>query len=253
MELKLDFKKLPNKKAVLEFVESLKLVFFPELCKCEDSKKAMVMAKANYLIGITNSQDKLDEFFSNIPVLKDLFAKDIQITFDSDPSCDCYEEIVSSFPGFTATFYHRIAYILYNQGFKTEARLISEEAHFKTGIDIHPGAKIGEYFFIDHGTGIVIGETTVIGEHVKIYQGVTLGGISLSKGQRLKGEKRHPTIGNYVTIYSGASILGGDVTIGDNVVVGSNVFLTKSVPSNRRVVISEPKLIVIEKKIHNSK
>jgi len=248
MELKLDFKKLPNKKAVLDFVDSLKLVFFPELCKCEDSKKAMIMARANYLIGIANSNEKLEEFFSYIPKLKDLFSKDIQITFDSDPSCDGYEEIVSSFPGFTATFYHRIAHILYKQGCKTEARLISEEAHFRTGIDIHPGAQIGEYFFIDHGTGIVIGETTIIGNHVKIYQGVTLGGISLAKGQRLKGEKRHPTIGNYVTIYSGASILGGDIEIGNNVVIGSNVFLTKSVPSNRKVVISEPELLVLKKK-----
>ena len=248
MELNLDFKKLPNKKAVLDFINSLKLVFFPKLCKCEDTQKAMVMAKANYLIGITNSPDKSKEFFSYIPKLRELFAKDIEITFDSDPSCNCREEIISAYPGFIATFYHRIAHILYQQDFKTEARLISEEAHFLTGIDIHPGAQIGEYFFIDHGTGIVIGETTVIGEHVKMYQGVTLGGISLAKGQRLKGQKRHPTIGNYVTIYSGASILGGDVAIGNNVVIGSNVFLTKSVPSNRKVVLSEPKLIVIKNK-----
>lgn len=248
MELGLDFKKLPNKKTVLEFMDALKLIFFPHFCNCHDPEKALIIAKAKYLTGISKSREKEEEFFSKIDELDKLFEKDLIITYDSDPSCDGYEEIISSFPGFTATFYHRIAHIIYNQGCKIEARLISEEAHLLTGIDIHPGATIGEYFFIDHGTGIVIGETTVIGHHVKIYQGVTLGGISLAKGQRLKGEKRHPTIKNYVTIYSGASILGGDVVVGDNVVIGSNVFLMDSVPSNRKVVIPKPELLVLHKK-----
>ena len=139
-------------------------------------------------------------------------------------------------------------HILYELKIPLIPRMMSEYAHSKTGIDIHPGANIGNYFFIDHGTGIVIGETTLIGERVKIYQGVTLGALSLTDGQRLKGSKRHPTIGNNVTIYSGASILGGDTVIGDNVTIGSSVFLTYSVPSSMKVINKAPELILKEKK-----
>jgi len=122
-------------------------------------------------------------------------------------------------------------------------RIMTEYAHSLTGIDIHPGATIGRYFFIDHGTGIVIGETTIIGEHVKIYQGVTLGGISTRKGQQLKGVKRHPTIGDYVTIYSGTSVLGGDTVIGDGVTIGGNAFIVKSIPAGYKVSIKNPELV----------
>lgn len=167
--------------------------------------------------------------------------------YESDPAADSEEEIEAVYPGFKAIFYHRIAHIFYDLGFPFEARIISEEAHFLTGIDIHPGAKIGTPFFIDHGTGIVIGETTIIGNYVKLYQGVTLGALSLSKGHTLKGRKRHPTIGDRVTIYSGASILGGNVTIGNDVVIGSNVFLTKSIPDCYKVAIGEPTLVLIKK------
>jgi len=247
--LELDFKIIPDKQEVLQFIDSLKLIFFPGLKKCRDPKIAYIKAKALYFTSIINNNNKQDEFFKKIEILKDVFMKDIQFTFEGDPACDAPEEIVSSYPGFTATFYYRIAHILYNQGFNIIARLISEEAHFLTGIDIHPGATIGEYFMIDHGTGVVIGETSVIGHHVKIYQGVTLGGVSTAKGQGIKGKKRQPTIGNYVTIYAGASILGGDVYISDNVVIGANVMLLDSVPENTKVTISKPKLIHTVKKI----
>lgn len=246
----LDFSVMPNKSEVLKFIESLKLIFFPGFCKCHDEKLAYIKAKSLYLTAIINNNNKQDEFFKQLELLKEVFNKDISFTFEGDPACDAPEEIVSSYPGFTATFHYRIAHILYKQGFNIIARLISEEAHFLTGIDIHPGATIDEYFMIDHGTGVVIGETSIIGHHVKIYQGVTLGGVSTAKGQGIKGIKRQPTIGNHVTIYAGASILGGDVVIGNNVVIGANVMLLDSVPENTRVTISKPKLIHTTKKIY---
>ena len=134
---------------------------------------------------------------------------------------------------------YRIAHYLYEKGIPYIPRIMSEYAHSMTGIDIHPGARIGSYFFIDHGTGIVIGETSIIGEHVRIYQGVTLGALSLGRGQKLKGLKRHPTIGNNVTIYSGASILGGDTIIGDNVIIGSNTYILESVVDNMIVRLNK--------------
>ncbi|MPM90276.1 Serine acetyltransferase [bioreactor metagenome] len=172
------------------------------------------------------------------------------MTFESDPACESKKEIILTYPGFYAIFVHRIAHELYKLGVPLVPRIMAEIAHSKTGIDIHPGATIGEYFFIDHGTGIVIGETAVVGHHVKIYQGVTLGAISLSAGRKMRGEKRHPTIGDYVTIYSGASILGGDTIIGNNVTIGSSVFLTRSVEPNMRVVNKEPELILKGKEIN---
>ena len=165
---------------------------------------------------------------------------------ESDPAVDSEEEVILAYPGFKAIAYHRVAHILDALGYKLQARMMSEEAHSLTGIDIHPGANIGESFFIDHGTGIVVGETTIIGKNVRLYQGVTLGAMSLSKGSKMKGIKRHPTIGSNVTIYAGASILG-DINIGDNVTIGSNVFLTDDIPSNTRVTIGKPELI-FEKK-----
>lgn len=246
--MELDCKKFPNKKEILLFVECLKNYFYPCLFKEDVAKdKELEMAKALYKNNISDNQENIDEFFSHMDELSSIFDKDIVATFEGDPAADSYEEIVAVYPGFAATFYHRIAHLLYLQNFQIEARLISEEAHIITGIDIHPGATIGEYLMIDHGTGIVIGETTIIGNHVRIYQGVTLGALSLSGGHKLKNTKRHPTIGNNVTIYSGASILGGEAVIGDNVIIGSNVFLTESVPSNRKVMIKKPDLIVIEK------
>lgn len=244
MELKYD--KLPNKKGILAFVDCLKRVFYPKLFgKNVDIKKEI--EKAKYFYSKYISKSTLSTFFLKIDYLKDMYDKDVEAIFDGDPAADSIAEIISTYPGFTAIFYYRIAHIIYELQQPIVARIISEEAHFLTGIDIHPGATIGEHFMIDHGTGIVIGETTTIGSNVRIYQGVTLGALSLSDGHKLKNIKRHPTIGNNVIIYSGASILGGECVIGDNVVVGSNVFLTESVQSNTKVTIKKPDLILINK------
>lgn len=182
--------------------------------------------------------------------IKEELKKDLEFFFDSDPAANTIEEIKDAYPGFLAISYHRIAHPLYLMGYKVESRYISEQAHKLTGIDIHSGAKIGVPFFIDHGTGIVIGETSIVGERVKIYQGVTLGALSLSRGHTLKGTKRHPTIGNDVTIYSGASVLG-DIIIGDDVVLGSNVFITEDIPSHTKVTISKP-VLVFKNKYENN-
>ncbi|MDR2110789.1 MAG: serine acetyltransferase, partial [Spirochaetaceae bacterium] len=152
------------------------------------------------------------------------------------------DEIISSYPGIHAITVYRLAHTLYELDVPLIPRIMAEHAHGVTGIDIHPGARIGHHFFIDHGTGIVIGETTIIGNHVKIYQGVTLGGLSTRGGQALKGTKRHPTIEDHVTIYSGASIFGGDTVIGEGVVIGSNAFITRSVPEKTRVSVKNPEL-----------
>lgn len=172
--------------------------------------------------------------------------EDLQFFFDSDPAANSLDEIILSYPGFLAISYYRIAHPLYLLGYRVESRFIAEQAHKITGIDIHPGAEIGVPFFIDHGTGIVIGETAIVGKRVKIYQGVTLGALSLSKGHTLKGTKRHPTVGDDVTIYSGASILG-DIKVEDDVVLGSNVFITEDIPSHTKVTISKPVLVYIKK------
>ena len=175
-----------------------------------------------------------------------MLKEDLDFFLDSDPAVDSKEEVILAYPGYKAITYYRIAHELYKLGIKLPARIITEEAHKLTGIDIHPGAQIAHPFFIDHGTGIVIGETAILGHHVKMYQGVTLGALSLAKGKRMHDIKRHPTIGNYVTIYSNASILG-DVTIGNNVTIGGNVFLTENIADNTRVLISKPELSITKK------
>ena len=182
------------------------------------------------------------DFLDKLPEIRDCLATDVQAAYDGDPAAYSIEEIIFSYPGIFAITVYRLAHELWLLGVPMIPRIISEYAHNLTGIDIHPGATIGKYFFIDHGTGIVIGETTVIGEHVKIYQGVTLGGLSTRKGQQLKGVKRHPTISDNVTIYSNTSILGGDTVIGRNVVVGGNAFIVSSVPDNMKVNIRNPQL-----------
>jgi serine O-acetyltransferase len=169
-------------------------------------------------------------------------TEDVSAAFDSDPAATNLDEIITSYPGIYAITIYRLAHILYELEVPLIPRIMTEYAHNDTGIDIHPGAVIGHHFFIDHGTGIVIGETTIIGNHVKIYQGVTLGGLSTRGGQNLKGAKRHPTIEDHVTIYSGASILGGGTIIGEGVVIGSNAFVTKSVPEKTKVSVKNPEL-----------
>lgn len=182
------------------------------------------------------------EFFYKIPVIREYIETDLLAAYDGDPAAGCFEEIILAYPGLMAITVYRLAHELYLLKVPVIPRLMTEYAHSETGIDIHPGATIDKYFFIDHGTGIVIGETSVIGKNVKIYQGVTIGALSTRGGQKLSGKKRHPTIRDNVTIYAGASILGGDTEIGENSVIGGNTFITSSVPANTRVSMKNPEM-----------
>ena len=182
------------------------------------------------------------EFLKSIPKIREYIETDVSAGFDGDPAAYNKEEIVVTYPGFYAIMVYRIAHELHLLNVPLIPRIMTEHAHSLTGIDIHPGAQIGKYFFIDHGTGIVIGETTVIGDNVKIYQGVTLGALSTRGGQMLKNVKRHPTIEDNVTIYSGATILGGETIIGKDVVIGGNTFITSSVLEGTKVSVKQPEL-----------
>ncbi len=182
------------------------------------------------------------EFFKKIPQIRALVDTDLQACYEGDPAAFSKEEIILSYPGLLASTINRMAHELYLLKVPLIPRIMTEYAHSVTGIDIHPGATIGKYFMIDHGTGIVVGETSIIGEHVKIYQGVTIGALSTRGGQALKGAKRHPTIEDNVTIYAGASILGGETVIGHDSVVGSNAFLTTSIAPGTRVSIKNQEL-----------
>ena len=191
-----------------------------------------------------SARDITLDFLEKLPKIRDYIATDVEAAFSGDPAAFNKEEIIFSYPGLFAILVNRIAHELHLLGVPLIPRIMTEHAHSVTGIDIHPGASIGKYFFIDHGTGIVIGETTEIGDNVKIYQGVTLGALSTRGGQLLKNRKRHPTIEDNVTIYSGASILGGETVIGHDAVIGGNAFITKSVPAGARVSIKNPELRV---------
>ena len=188
------------------------------------------------------AEEVVRDFLRTIPRLRGILATDIQAAFDGDPAAEHTDEIIVSYPGFFAITVYRLAHEFYLLKVPLIPRIMSEYAHSVTGIDIHAGATIDEYFFIDHGTGVVIGETTTIGKHVKIYQGTTLGALSTRGGQKLKGVKRHPTLEDDVTVYSGASILGGETVIGKGVVISSNVFVTQSVPPRTRVTVKNPEL-----------
>lgn len=192
------------------------------------------------------AQAIVQQFLSTLPEIQAMLATDVQAAYDGDPAAKSFPEVILSYPGILAITIHRLAHQLYLLRTPLIPRMMSEYAHSITGIDIHPGAEIGRYFFIDHGTGVVIGETTVIGEHVKIYQGVTLGALSTSGGQKLRSVKRHPTLGDHVTVYGGATILGGDTVIGSNVVIGGNVFVTRSVDASTKVVMNTPELNYVE-------
>jgi serine O-acetyltransferase len=185
------------------------------------------------------------EFLKELPELRTMLAKDIRAAYDGDPAAKSYDEIIFSYPGIWAIMVYRIAHKLYHQDIHLMPRIMTEYAHGRTGIDIHPGAHIGESFFIDHGTGVVIGETCTIGNRVRIYQGVTLGALSLSKAEckRLRSKKRHPSIEDDVIIYANATILGGDTVVGARSVIGGNVWLTHSVPPDTEVFIEKQDLI----------
>ena len=190
-------------------------------------------------------QEEAVAFLNTLPELREVLTTDIQAAYDGDPAARTIDEVVISYPGALAVTVHRIAHQLWRQEVPLVPRMMSEYAHSTTGIDIHPGASIGPSFFIDHGTGVVVGETTSIGERVRIYQGVTLGALSLPKDEvnRLRGAKRHPTIEDDVTIYAGATVLGGETVIGAGSVIGGNVWITQSVPPGTKVFLAPPKLI----------
>jgi len=191
------------------------------------------------------AQVVVKELLEEIPEIRILLGGDIQAAYDGDPAAKSIDEVILSYPCVLAIATYRIAHELYMRGVPLVPRIMTEFAHSETGIDIHPGAKIGRNFFIDHGTGVVIGETAEIGDNVKIYQGVTLGALSFpkdKKGRIIKGRKRHPSIGSNVVIYSGATLLGDDAVVGDEAVIGGNVWITSAIPSGTKVTIVPPKL-----------
>ena len=217
------------------------------LCKFLDDALAFVNDEENDLSAsfkkaIDDSETVFTSFVFSLNIVKKILKEDLEFFLDSDPAATSTDEIKLAYPGYKAIEIYRISHALYELGFKVQARFISEVAHSMTGIDIHPAANISYPFFIDHGTGIVIGETSSIGKRAKIYQCVTLGAVSLSNAKELRGVKRHPQVGDDVTIYAGASLLG-PINIGNNVTIGSNVFLTEDIASNVKVVIGKPELI----------
>ena len=232
------FDKIKTKKWVKDLYETL---FLPQNENTEDQLKRNFEAlqetlsdQINTVTGNKNLTEKLvRQFFETLPELYNQLVLDATSILEFDPAADSLEEVYLAYPGFFATYVYRISHQLWTQEVKILPRVISEYAHSKTGIDIHPGATIGKSFFIDHGTGIVIGETTVIGNNVKIYQGVTLGALNVSKEKA--HQKRHPNIEDDVIIYSGATILGGETTIGRESVIGGNVWVTQDVPANSLV------------------
>jgi len=267
---RIDLCNQPDKQAIVEIIEKLMKILYPgyysdKVYKIYSLKNNMpatiedVIFNLNKQIMIvlkygTDEKSEPDcsledksgkitlEFMKKIPEIRAVLETDLEAAYEGDPAAYSKAEIILSYPGLYAISIYRMAHELFKLGVPMIPRIMTEHAHSITGIDIHPGATIGRYFFIDHGTGIVIGETTEIGEHVKIYQGVTLGGLSTTGGQLLKGKKRHPTIGNNVTIYSGASILGGETFIGDDVVVGGNTFIVNSVEKGTRVSAKKQEL-----------
>ncbi len=268
----LEGKDLPSKKIVIEVLEDLLTVFFPGYFgKTEITKSNVKYVIGNTLTSVnarltvevekslkhicrkikecpadichTRAEIVVKELLEKIPEIREMLSGDIEAAYDGDPAAVSAEEVILSYPCALAITSYRIAHELYLRGVPLIPRIMSEHMHSLTGIDIHPGARIGKSFFIDHGTGVVIGETTEIGDNVKMYQGVTLGALSFpkdEKGHIIKGRKRHPTIGNNVVIYSGATLLGPDAVIGDNVVIGGNVWITSPVPSNTRITIAPP-------------
>ncbi len=232
----------PSKSGVHKFVDDLLTLLFPHFRDSEPflsedeikGKLSLLRRWLNRLLQPLNERMAnsaagiADIFFDQLPEIYELLWQDAQAIYQGDPAAETLDEVIAAYPGFYAIYAYRISHVFYQAGVPVFPRLITEYAHFKTGVDIHPGAKIGHSFFIDHATGIVIGETTEIGDNVKIYQGVTLGALSVSK--KLSKIKRHPTIEDNVIIYSSATILGGETVIGHDSIIGGNVWLTHSVP-----------------------
>jgi serine O-acetyltransferase len=224
---------------VYEALEHLRRVLFDQTPSEQlRSDLAVIHGRVAGLVGV----EKATRFVEQLPDIRHCMGMDVQAAFDGDPAADTYGEIIAAYPSALAVATYRIAHAFYALEEGVVARIMSEEAHSRSGIDIHPGAEIGCHFFIDHGTGVVIGETTVIGNRVKLYHGVTLGAFSNRQGRRDQGRKRHPTLEDDVTIYPNATILGGDTVIGAGSVIGGNSWLTRSVPPGSRVTMEPPRL-----------
>jgi serine O-acetyltransferase len=241
-----DCPECPSPEEISGFFNELTGILFPDFAtrkyQTKDELKAHLDEVRHQLLQLlTRSQQlpghQIDEitsaFFEALPVLRHTLLKDVNAMYEGDPAARNRHEVIRTYPGFVAIAAYRIAHSLHRLQVEGLPRAITEYAHSKTGIDIHPGATIGENFCIDHGTGIVIGETTFIGSHVKIYQGVTLGALSVDKADALV--KRHPTIEDHVVIYAGATILGGDTVVGHHSIIGGNVWLTRSVPPHSKI------------------
>jgi serine O-acetyltransferase len=249
---------VPSRKEGIEIIKNIQELMFPDYFHLDENKgksqedlldelfikiKRQITAAWSFCShcngkSVVDTEALSYEILSEIPKIKEALIKDVQAIYEGDPAAMAPEEIILSYPGFYAISIYRIAHEFYIRKIPYISRLMTEFAHEKTGIDIHAGATIGEYFFIDHGTGIVIGETTTIGNRVRIYQGVTLGAKSFeldSNGNPVKGVKRHPDIGNNCIIYANATILGGNTKIGDGAVIGGNVWITHSVPAGEVV------------------
>jgi serine O-acetyltransferase len=257
-----DALRLPNRQAIIEIIRSFQKLLFPvyygekHLLKLPPEQYSALLMERIFdelsnQIALTmdeseenrrRAEDLTARLLGKMPEIQRLLQKDLEAFFDGDPAAHNREEVVLSYPGFFAIFIYRIAHELYVMDVPMIPRIMTEYAHTGTGIDINPGATIGEFFFIDHGTGIVVGETSVIGNNVKMYQGATLGALSPAGMRSVPGERRHPKVGNNVTIYAGSTLLGGATEIGDNVVIGGNAFLTSSVEANTTVSIKKPEM-----------
>ena len=249
------FEPVPSNGRIAAWASQLICILFPEKAEClfeseEDLKKKLTSLQKDLLeiLNATkacrarNNQQLAQSFFDELPAIYELLKTDIHALLEGDPAAKSEFEIIRAYPGFLAICFFRLAHALHRLEVPLIPRILTEYAHAHTGIDIHPGAVIGEYFFIDHGTGIVVGETTHIGNHVKLYQGVTLGALSVEKS--MANTKRHPTVEDHVVIYSGATILGGDTVIGHHSVIGGNVWLTKTVPPHS-TVYHKPEITVV--------
>lgn len=245
---------------VVTFINRMRSMLYPEIFGPADAKgvthealemnarKSFEQIIPYFIEGEKQREKIIKTLKDSLPEIHKTLNSDVHAAYTGDPAAHSYDEIMLSYPSFQALTIFRIANKLYELEVPILPRMMTEYAHSTTGIDIHPGATIGHHFFIDHGTGVVIGETAVIGNHVKIYQGVTIGAKSFKKddkGNIIKGIKRHPNIGNNVVIYAGATILGGDTTIGDNCVIGGNVWLTKSVEANKTVIAAHNEITEI--------
>ena len=258
--------RMPDRKVIIKIIENLQKVFFPAYFAGGTVSHVSAETFAEFLLGeiYTDLREQVhlafsntiadeselrertnavcDRFLCRLPQIQTILMKDVTANFDGDPAAGSKEEVIFSYPGLYAIFVYRVAHELYESGVPLIPRIMSEYAHGATGIDINPGAQIGEYFFIDHGTGVVVGETTIIGDNVKLYQGATLGALSPAGMATNPNVRRHPKVGNNVVIYANSTLLGGATEIGDNVVVGGNAFLTSSVAPNTVVSVKNPEM-----------